>query len=94
MIDTEGNLWLHQNDMIFNCHKQLEVRQKHLAFQLQVTKEGSPPNDAKPTDFIIATATEIQTLRMSCPKQANQKLYQNRSGTISRIQSSRISLEK
>jgi hypothetical protein len=61
VIDNEGNLWLHQNDLWFNCHKRLTERRTHLVFETRVFKEGRPPKNAIPTDFLTATVNKIRT---------------------------------
>jgi hypothetical protein len=61
MIDSKGNLWLHQKDFQFNCHKRLLERRKCLAFETSVFKEGHPPNGSIPTDYLTATGREIRT---------------------------------
>jgi hypothetical protein len=65
VIDKEGNLWLHQNDLWFNCHKSLIERRKHLVFETRVLRQGRPPKDAIPTDVLMATDNEIRTSKIA-----------------------------
>jgi hypothetical protein len=66
MIDKEGNLWLHQENMRFNKHLHIKTEWKHIVFHREITAHKHIiPGEEIQTDILALTDTEIKTSRIA-----------------------------
>jgi hypothetical protein len=62
VVDKEGNLWLHQQNMSYNRHNRKEQRRKHMAFVREPSVHmETTPLESILTDILMVTAEEIRT---------------------------------
>jgi hypothetical protein len=64
IIDNSGDLWLFQQDMKFNQHKQALQRRKHIVYHRNVNRALlDPPTHYTPTDILSVNEVEIRVAK-------------------------------